>query len=101
MLRVSPATVWRWIAAGKLPAHRVGPRSIRIEKDDIEATIRPARAKEVPMKEKEPLQAVTQEEIARRETLVARILSKRKERVIAPLTTADPVRRVREERARS
>ena len=53
------------------------------------------------MKEKEPLQAVTQEEIARRETLVARILSKRKERVIAPLTTADLVRRVREERARS
>lgn len=101
MLHVSPATVWRWIAAGKLPAHRVGPRSIRIEKDDIEAMIRPARAKEVPMKEKEPLLPVTEEELARRGTLVARILAKRKERVIAPLTTADLVRKVREERARS
>jgi len=48
-LKVSPSTVWRWIEAEKLPAYRVGPRNIRIKKEDLEAIIRPARAKEVTM----------------------------------------------------
>lgn len=36
MLGVSPATVWRWIVAQRLPAYRVGPRGIRIRKEDVE-----------------------------------------------------------------
>lgn len=49
VLDVSPATVWRWIEAGKLPAFRVGMRSIRIKKQDLNAVVTPARAKEVTM----------------------------------------------------
>lgn len=45
LLGVSPATVWRWIEADKLLAYRVGPRGIRIKKEDLEAVIRPARAR--------------------------------------------------------
>lgn len=101
MLHVSPTTVWRWIAAERLPAQRVGPRSIRIGKNDIEAMIQPARAKVVTVKEEGPLEAVTQEELARRQALVAQVLTKRKERVITPLTSADLVRKAREERVRS
>jgi excisionase family DNA binding protein len=43
VLDVSPATIWRWIVAGKLPAFRVGPRRIRIRKEDVEQAIQPAR----------------------------------------------------------
>jgi len=43
LLRVSVATVWRWIDSGRLPAYRIGTRSIRIRKDDLEAVVRPAR----------------------------------------------------------
>lgn len=40
LLDVSPATVWRWIAAEKLSAYRVGPRAIRIQKQDLDSTDR-------------------------------------------------------------
>ncbi len=43
VLDVSPTTIWRWIDAGKLPAFRVGPRRIRIRKEDVEQSIQPAR----------------------------------------------------------
>lgn len=42
-------------------------------------------------------QPPTPEELARRKVLVARILAKRKERVIAPVTSAELVRRARKE----
>ena len=44
-LKVSPLTIKRWIAQGRLPAYRVGPRHIRIKERDIEAIIRPAGPK--------------------------------------------------------
>jgi excisionase family DNA binding protein len=40
-LKVSHATVWRWIDAGKLPAYRVGPKTIRIQEQDLQAVIAP------------------------------------------------------------
>ena len=101
-LGISPVTVWRWIEAEKLPAYRVGPRNIRIRKDDVQSMIKPARTKEVPReKERVQIEPATEAELARRKALVARILAKRKERVIAPLTTADLVRKVREDERRS
>jgi excisionase family DNA binding protein len=105
VLGVSPSTVWRWIDAGKLPAYRVGPRSIRIRRADLHATIRPARAeaKEVRPMEREQLTRArpSPEELARRQALVKEILELRKQLVISPLTTADLIHKVRQEERRS
>lgn len=58
LLKVSPSTVWRWIEAGRLPAHRVGLRGIRISREALESVVTPSRRKEK-MKEavREPLWA--------------------------------------------
>ncbi|AOZ63981.1 excise [Mycobacterium phage Baehexic] len=40
-LGVHPNTVRNYIAEGKLKAVRLGPRLIRIERDSIEALLRP------------------------------------------------------------
>jgi excisionase family DNA binding protein len=97
VLDVSPSTVWRWIAAGKLPAYRIGGKSIRIRKDDLQAIIHPARVEVTTRNQEHPLNPPpTQEELARRQALVAQILARRKERVIAPLTSTDLVQMVRE-----
>lgn len=102
ILDVSPSTVWRWIEADKLPAYRVGPRAIRIKKQDLAAVVQPARAKRAPIdRERILFQPVSPEELARRQALVAQILEKRKERSIAPLTTADLVHKAREDEMRS
>ncbi len=34
-LRVTPGTIRRWVAAGLLPAVRVGPRIVRIKFTDL------------------------------------------------------------------
>ena len=49
VLRVSRTTVWRWIVAGRLDAYRIGPRTIRVRKGDIEALPRPTRTKSANM----------------------------------------------------
>ena len=38
-LWISPKTVRRWIADGLLPAVRVGPRLLRISREDVEALV--------------------------------------------------------------
>lgn len=105
LLRVSPSTVRRWIAAGTLVAHRVGPRAIRIRKEELERIIQPARAgrTEAAQASGEALLASrpTREELARRQALVKEILELRAKRVITPMTSADLVRKVREEERRS
>ncbi|WP_082973405.1 helix-turn-helix domain-containing protein [Mycobacterium sp. E2327] len=40
LLGVHPCTIRRYIAAGILPAHRLGPRLIRISADDVEKLTR-------------------------------------------------------------
>ncbi len=97
-LEVSPSTIWRWIEAKKLPAYRLGPRSIRIKKQDVVAALRPARGEEevVTIEQKPALfTPPSPAEVARRKALVAQILEKRKERSIAPLTSAELVRKAR------
>ncbi|MDP2727190.1 MAG: helix-turn-helix domain-containing protein [Dehalococcoidia bacterium] len=103
-LDVSPSTVWRWIEAKKLPAYRVGPKKIRIKKDDLETLIRPARAKreEANMdKERSVFEPPTQGELTKRQSLVAQILARRQERGIAPRTTSELVRKVRDQEKKS
>jgi excisionase family DNA binding protein len=51
-LHVSHPTVWRWIKAGRLPAYRVGPKSIRIKSADLERLVQPVVA--VPAAEATP-----------------------------------------------
>ena len=102
LLEVSPVTIWRWIESGRLPAYRLGPKNIRIRKEDLESMIKPARAKEVTMnKEGAEIKPATEEELARRKSVVSQILAKRRERIIAPLTTTDLVRKVREDERKS
>jgi len=43
-LDVSRTTIWRWIANGKLSAYRIGGRTIRIRRQDVESMLRPIRA---------------------------------------------------------
>lgn len=38
---VSTKTIRRWIASGRLPAFRVGPRKIRVRVEDVDALARP------------------------------------------------------------
>lgn len=48
VLQVSASTVWRWIASGKLSAYRVGPRKIRVKKEDVLAMVTPVGKEEAP-----------------------------------------------------
>jgi excisionase family DNA binding protein len=98
-LHVSPSTVWRWIAAEKLPAYRVGVRTVRIKKEDLERIMAPVRGKEVHVERAKVLgEPPSAAELARRQKVVAQILANREKRSIAPLTSADLIHQVREER---
>jgi excisionase family DNA binding protein len=35
---------WRWIDANKLPAYRVGEKTIRLREEDLDAIVRPANS---------------------------------------------------------
>ncbi len=39
-LEVSISTIWRWIARGDLRAYRVGRRSVRLKRDDVQGMVR-------------------------------------------------------------
>ena len=106
-LDVSPSRVWRWIKARRLPAYRVGERKIRINKRDLGCVVRSARRADEGVPIAAPAMTVdewrsrtppTPEELERRHEVVARILANQKGRSTAPLTTADLIRQVREER---
>lgn len=43
LLKVSHSTVWRWIKSGKLPAERIGPKTIRISQEALTTLLEPVR----------------------------------------------------------
>lgn len=43
VLGVSRTTIWRWIESGRLPAYRVGGKTIRIRRADLPSLLKPAR----------------------------------------------------------
>ena len=87
LVKVSPLTISRYLRQGRLPAYRVGPRAIRVRRADVETLLKPVANGGPP----------TDEELARRRAIVEHILARRQERVIAPLTAAELVRRARDE----
>lgn len=98
LLRVSPMTIKRYLKQGRLQAYQVGPRAIRIRKDDLQAVMQPTAAREgTSLKERIKFTPPTPEELARRQALGAKILALRETRSIAPLTAADLVHLAREE----
>jgi excisionase family DNA binding protein len=96
-LQVNPSTIWRWIESGKLPAYRLGERTIRIRKQDLESLLKPVRPKDSRTTKPKWARPISDDEIARRKELFDRIVENRKERIIAPLTTADLVHQARKE----
>jgi excisionase family DNA binding protein len=108
LLKVSTVTLGRWLKDGRLPAYRVGPRAVRIRRQDLDAMLTPARPQATPAPRKEGSMTIEQfkqyvsipptpEELARRQAVLARVLEHRKDINIAPLTTADLIHRAREE----
>ena len=51
LLHVSSSTIWRWISQGRLPAHRVGQRHVRVRKVDLALLVAPARGSVLPGQE--------------------------------------------------
>lgn len=43
ILRVSPSTIWRWIAHDTVPAYRVGPKRVWLKTRDLEPLMETAR----------------------------------------------------------
>jgi len=98
ILDVSVATVSRWIAAGRLQAYRVGPRTIRIKKDQLQSLVTPAGGTRMASKPQPIIVPTpTPEELARRKAVVDATLERRKDRNIAPLTSTDLVHMARAE----
>lgn len=52
LLRVSPATIKRWLKDGRLPAYHLGPRYIRIRRSELTRVLTPLQREGVtPVKE--------------------------------------------------
>src|SRR5919197_3358462 len=51
LLKVSPVTIKRYLKSGLLRAFHIGPRAIRIRREDLEKLLTPAGTEEVPMKQ--------------------------------------------------
>jgi len=103
LLQVSPSTVWRWIAAGRLKARRLGPKTVRVAQDDLDRLLAPASTiRQTVGMTIEQIKAMlaqppTAAELARRQEAIRRTLEHRKDFVVTPLTTADLIHQAREE----
>jgi excisionase family DNA binding protein len=100
LLKVSTATIKRYLKSGRLPGYQVGPRAIRIRRDDLAQVMHPTQTQEVTMKHEHGRVAFpkpTPEELARRQALAQQILALRQRTDIRPLTTADLVRQARDD----
>ena len=93
LVKVSPLTISRYLRQGRLRAYRVGPRAIRVRRADVETLLKPVDSGSDVPGAKLPNEA----ELARRRAIVEQILNRRQERVIAPLTAAELVRRARDD----
>ena len=110
MLKVSTVTLRRWIKQGRLPAYHVGPRKVRIRREDLTKALTPTAQQEMSaVKEEMPIAAsltikpLTAEEVAQglaamqeADAVIKAILARRKGK---PLDSSAPlIRREREKR---
>lgn len=49
VLKVSPVTISRWLKQGRLTAYRMGPRAVRIRRDDLTEVLKPSGHAEAAM----------------------------------------------------
>jgi len=54
LLKVSPATLHRWLKDGRLRAYHVGPRAVRVHRADLAKLLVPTTAPEEPGHHEEP-----------------------------------------------
>ncbi len=87
---VSRTTLWRWIRDGRLAADRLGPRSLRIRRGDVERLLVPVG--ETPAVAREQLAAIREIERLQRE-----ITRRRGGRPVSDATEA--LARLRDERS--
>ena len=109
LLKVSPLTISRWIKQGRLLASRVGPRVVRIRRDDLAEMMTPVIAPrlvavEPPIVRPTPLPPVTPELTARRLVALDE-MRKAREQILAERggipfeSSAEIIREAREERS--
>jgi excisionase family DNA binding protein len=60
ILAVSRTTVLRWIEEGRLTAFKLGPKTFRIRKTDVEALISPYQSKQDPTTERAVQEALVE-----------------------------------------
>lgn len=70
LLKMSTVTVSRWLKQGRLVGYKVGPRSIRLRRCDVEALLEPTEIKGANAQDLPPL---TDEEVARRNEVIRRM----------------------------
>lgn len=96
LMGMSHSTVCRWIESGRLPATRVGPKSIRINRRDVIAAMSEVAR---PIRDTSSGTQVAirggAADLERRRDLVQRILANRERRVIAPRTASGLVAEAR------
>ena len=60
VLEVSRTTIWRWIETGRLPAYKIGGKTIRIKREDMQTLLKPARESRIEVRsamERRPIEA--------------------------------------------
>lgn len=72
LLRVSTVTISRWIKQGRLAANYVGPRSIRIRRDDLDSLLTSARGRAAAHMPDQDLMPMTDEEVGRFQAAIER-----------------------------
>ena len=112
LLKVSTVTLRRWIKQGRLPAYHVGPRKVRIRREDLTKALTPThQAEGSAIKEGTPISTtltvrpLTEDEVAQQlraiEESEAFIQNMRATRGGKPLSSSVPlIRRARAERSR-
>ncbi|GEM_PF-3378766 len=97
LLKVSPVTIKRYLKQGRLRGYHLGPRALRIKREDLSRSLTPMTGTNAaPPEHKLVFARPSPEELARRRKVVEEILALRERASIAPLTTAELVRMARD-----